>query len=392
MEIYDRNAAGYTMNCSIWYVYEPKAKHSCGCVFWETCIEKWVMTCIKTRNLEGQDPVPCLSNAWRDGITFEDLQKVWSKKAMIAICEGYNESYFTNTSDISRCPKGDCNYAGFIKVGACRDNLQCKKCNYEWRDHANLTICEKVSQSVKNILTFNPESFNYLTKVMWSTPCPGCGMFIQKAEGWAHMVWQYCKYEFCWIWLGHYPGYVHRNGDICGIRKIMSVGFMIAAITLWFIYFMYQNNYASFFLKLIMKSIFKFVFANLAVISIFANLGFSLSYSEKVRNGYYYSAWDQFIVYLLAALTMVWPMVWGYCMYSAWFSDFWCFVPWWPIVEAAAILGICLLGLAIYLVIVIVYFLILKPLVFLFKLGVNGFRKVASICRRDGSKSHLKSN
>ena len=39
-----------------------------------------------------------------------------------------------------------------------------------------------------------------------------------------------CRYEFCWICLGEYPGYVHSsmdNGEVCGQRQIVLAIFYV---------------------------------------------------------------------------------------------------------------------------------------------------------------------
>ena len=99
------------------------------------------------------------------------------------VLEAYNDNYFSYTADISKCPKENCQFAGFIKLEACRENLQCAKCKHEWRDHAQMNTTEKIYMSIRNTMRFNPESFNYLNKVMWTCLCPQCDMPIHKLEG-----------------------------------------------------------------------------------------------------------------------------------------------------------------------------------------------------------------
>ena len=362
--------------CYICYARPSTITHgSCRGKFWNDCIENWAITSIKARNLDGQDPVPWLQNSCQDGICYTELQSCLSTESLNRINETYNENYFTKTQDISRCPKENCNSAGFIKLGACRDNIQCGKCMFEWRDHAHLTVCEKTSKAIRNTLSLNPESFNYLNKVLWSIPCPQCGMFIQKDQGCAHMVWQYCKYEFCWIWLGHYPGYVHRNGDICGVRKFMSVGFTLIALLMMFIYMLYSNTYASFAVKFASKTFGKWLVANLAALSILLNLGFSLSYAEKVRYGYYNSGWDRFCVYFLAVLIVVWPMIWSSGMYFAYYSENFSFLPMWPIYELCLVLAVILVILALFLGACACYFLVFLPSIWICKQIGKAFYK-----------------
>jgi len=51
----------------------------------------------------------------------------------------------------------------------------------------------------------------------------------------------------------------------------------------------YSNTWAAYIIKLCLKGVGKFVLSNGYALTILLNLAFSLSYAEKVRNGYYYS-------------------------------------------------------------------------------------------------------
>jgi len=95
-----------------------KFRHPCGCYFCEECVKNWAQTTIRARNLTDQSSIPCLSNYCQVQITFSELQKFMTKESMERINEAYNENYFSKTEDITRCPKENCGYAGFIKLGA----------------------------------------------------------------------------------------------------------------------------------------------------------------------------------------------------------------------------------------------------------------------------------
>lgn len=48
-----------------------------------------------------------------------------------------------------------------------------------------------------------------LNKILFTEPCPNCGVSIQKDEGCDHMVCAKCKHEYCWRCLGPYSDYQH---------------------------------------------------------------------------------------------------------------------------------------------------------------------------------------
>ena len=383
--------------CYICYSNPITIKHnSCNGRFCESCILNWTLTSIKARNLDGQDPVPCLQNSCQDGVCYTEFQKIMSKDNLRQINECYNENYYTKSADITRCPKEGCEYAGFIKLEACTDKIQWRKCEYEWKDHAHQTTWEKVKLSLKNTFRFSPESFNYLNKVMWSNPCPQCGMFIEKLDGCAHMVWQYCKYEFWWICLGHYPGYVHKGGEICGIRKVISIGFALMAFTMMFIYSMYVNNFVCQIIWFFSKSIFKFLFCNAACLSILFNLVFSMIYAEKVRNGYYYNCWEKFSMLLSGFLVVVWPMIWSYSMYLSYYSEGYSFIIMWPIYEVCALIGFFLVVLALILSYIILYHVVYQPAKYLIgkvKFSCRSVKgRLVNMCKRQDKKQGKKNN
>lgn len=119
------------------------------------------------------------------------------------------QHYLTNAEDVSKCPKGDCKYSGYLPQGYCRDNLQCKKCSTEWVDPSNFSNLQKFLIELKNLGSFNSSHFTYLRNLLLEEPCPKCGVMIQKNGGCEHMVCGRCKYEFCWLCLGPYFNYHH---------------------------------------------------------------------------------------------------------------------------------------------------------------------------------------
>jgi hypothetical protein len=284
--------------------------------------------------------------------------------------EAYNDNYFVKTEDIARCPKEGCDFAGFIELKSCRANIKCGKCEFEWRDHAHLTVFEKVAKSVKEVMRFNSESLNYFNEVMSSNPCPQCNMKIYKVDGCAHMVCQKCKYEFCWICMGHYPSYVHSEQTFCGMRMAMFVTLIVFAVLMTFSYSLYADTYVSHLQRAFLRGVGKFVIANLYGLSIFLNLGFALSYSQKVNGGYYGDC-ESCKLYTLAILVMTYPMAWLGLMYYFYTSQLLGFIPTFLFYEVAG-LFIGIVGiLCLFLGGCALYFLAFLPLRYLFRKALN---------------------
>jgi hypothetical protein len=174
-----------------------------------------------------------------------------------------------------------------------------------------MTNVEKVSKSIKETMRFNPDSLSYANEVFYSSPCPQCDMKIYKIDGCDHMVCQKCKFEFCWLCLGHYPGYVHSGVDtICGLRPIMKGVNCIMMFIMLFSYFLYTSTYVSYLLKIFLTVTLKLVFANLFATSLLLTLVFSHIYILKY-NRYYGNSLETFTMCGFAALIMAWPMVWA---------------------------------------------------------------------------------
>lgn len=77
-------------------------------------------------------------------------------------------------------------------------------------------------------MQFKSQLFSYLNEILTGCSCPKWGLAIYKLGGCAHMVWQKCRYKFCWDWLGHFPWYSHAELTFCTIRKVIT--FMMTCI------------------------------------------------------------------------------------------------------------------------------------------------------------------
>ena len=218
------------MPCSIWYTNNTFWKHSCQSYVCNLWIQIWVITRITSDKLIGMEPIPCLQQKWNDSIFFSEMQDCLSTEQMDKVWKAYNDNYISVTKDIVRWPRSGCSFAGIMPINKCLDPFQCPDWGYKWRDHDQLTRSELAAKSFSSLISLNPDSLNYLRKLLLNNACPSWGMSIEKLEGCSHMMCQQWRYEFCWDWLGHFAGYMHEKGQICWLRKI----FLRIIIFIWF--------------------------------------------------------------------------------------------------------------------------------------------------------------
>lgn len=222
--------------CSICFQNTTHWQHSWKFYVCNVCIQIWVVTRITTDQLTGQEPIPCLQPKCNDYIFFSEMQEWLSSEQMDKVCKAYNDNYISSTMDIVRCPRSGCSFAGIMSKNTWKRPFSCPAWEYEWRDHAQLSRSELAVKSLANVMELNPESFNYINKLLYSHACPSCHMTISKTEGWNHMMCRQCQYEFCWECLAHYPGYVHDPHAICCLRKNIFRVLLLIPILLWMLY------------------------------------------------------------------------------------------------------------------------------------------------------------
>ena len=133
--------------------------------------------------------------------------------------------YVINCEDTRACPNAKCNYYGLVQIDQyterieCDKPLQCPECQTEWCDPLQQVTrgASLIGKFIRLKKTWQQTATN-LRELLISEPCPNCGSMIQKNGGCKHMVCYKCKYEFCWLCLGHYKRYRHDPGmeKYCG--------------------------------------------------------------------------------------------------------------------------------------------------------------------------------
>jgi len=216
--------------------------------------------------------VPCPNNECSHFLTHKAVFNYIGAKNFEEVNEQYTNLYIDNTDDWRRCPSKGCAYAGSIETKPCSDDLECNKWGFTWREYEQMSTCQKMIRNVKNLFNWESETLSYMNEVVTGSQCPQWGITILKEDGWKHMICQKCKYEFCWIWLGHYPGYKHTENTFCPIRKLITyLSLAIGFIAIYFkliISFSFLSILQSLILSIMYYPFYYFLFPNFILFSL----------------------------------------------------------------------------------------------------------------------------
>ena len=139
-------------------------------------------------------------------------------------------------------------------------------------------------------------------------------------------VWQECKLEFCWICLGRYPGYVHQNDTICGVRRMVTTIMLMMWVFFVASYSLYTDLWFALLIKWAFRTIGKFILANIIGLAILLTFPLSFGFVSWM-NSYSYSLWDSFCKFFTGTMVIFYPMGWGFTMYFSYYSSTFSFIP-----------------------------------------------------------------
>ena len=365
----------------VWYYSYVQAPICCGTYVWVPCLISWARNRIIHDRIRGEVNIPCPNYQWHQSLMPFDLINIIGIKEFEKINDLYTDLYITNTDDMRKCPNEKWNYAGFILLESCNQPLKCIECNTTWRDYAQMTKFRKWIKSVKETINFKSETFSYINEVLTGSPWPKCGMVIWKDGGWDHMVCQKCKFEFCWLCLGHYPGYRHTEMTFWPIRKMISVLMTI------YLFIALDLKICTIFPKLgYFQSSFLYWIGYIIPPNIFG-LWFFFEFaligicSDWFRD--WANSWQKMFRIPWVLAWIAYPIAYFYLWYKMWWSDHWCFmikvIFYEVIVIACLFFGFWLCYFLIYLFIAFIFPFIWKIVMAVYTKIAFVFNKIMSV-------------
>ena len=295
-----------------------------GTYVWVNCLTSWAKNRIIHDRIRGEVNIPCPNYQWHQSLMPFDLINIIGIKEFEKVNEIYTDLYITNSEDMRKCPNEKCNYAGFILLQPWHHPLKWPECNYSWRDYAQLGKYQRWLKSIKDTANFKSETFSYMNEVLTGSPCPKCGLVIWKDGGCNHMVCQKWKFEFCWLWLGHYPGYRHTENTFCPIRKFITFlmwMYLFMAIDLKFSSIFPMVGYLQ---TCALYWIWYIIPPNIFGLCFFIEFGLIGWWTDFFR--YSTSCWQKCMKICLGILCIIYPIAYFYLWYKMWLSEYWWFM------------------------------------------------------------------
>eukprot|EP00347_Sterkiella_histriomuscorum_P008600 403344473 len=100
----------------------------------------------------------------------------------------------------------------------------CDGCGFKWIDDDILNYIRKRNplSSIKQEIQIKLNQFH---NVIFNQPCPGCGTYISKDAGCAHMKCSKCQHEFCWHCMSLYKDQQHSQEfeKVCPSKQVVEV-------------------------------------------------------------------------------------------------------------------------------------------------------------------------
>jgi hypothetical protein len=136
------------------------------------------------------------------------------------------QKYITTSSDVQKCPKENCNYAG-IYNNDCTD-YECDACYFKWSNKVEYNFLSSIYKKdyFKEFMLNDLSDFHIK---FFSRPCYHCGKYVSKTNGCDHITCV-CKGEFCYLCLSNWND--HKQLDCYMKRDVMF-------LTIFFLIFIF---------------------------------------------------------------------------------------------------------------------------------------------------------
>ena len=177
----------------------------CGHVCCTQCWTNYFKTLITDAKVE---QIKCIDHECKEEVPEEFLFKfIQNDKKLTGKYEKFKKrALIINDPNKKQCPKPDCE--SYLEKSKKTNYVKCKNghqfCFECLRPPHGSSSCDQLLE--KDFLKWKK---NRVVK-----KCPRCHIFTEKNEGCNHMTCTSCKYQWCWLCLGHYS-YGHYASGAC---------------------------------------------------------------------------------------------------------------------------------------------------------------------------------
>lgn len=183
--------------CIICQTHRTIPHLNCNCKICLECLSYWLIQ-INSGNLSITElKYTCPNHIC--GKELLNISGILQSETIMKLNEIALNKYLINSNSIAKCPKKDCNYAGFFNVNeSCNWPNICDLCNEEFIIDIINPECKGILELLKKAIS---EEFTNFNIKLTSRPCPKCKANIYKTLGCDLMGCSQCKHEFCWYCL-----------------------------------------------------------------------------------------------------------------------------------------------------------------------------------------------
>lgn len=160
------------------------------CHFCHSCLYEWLKVHVNDQNLTLDDEIPikCPSSTCQNSkslaVYYDNLSQVHKN----ALNDAFLLKFFAARKEYLRCPRPNCQYAGFISNRNCQSPFICQCCGLEWRN-------PQIQVSSDSLWA---ETKTFLLKEFTAKRCPQCRIYISKDAGCNLMRCTVCNSSFNW--------------------------------------------------------------------------------------------------------------------------------------------------------------------------------------------------
>jgi hypothetical protein len=205
--------------------YSTEFAIECKCQICLDCFTEWIITNNKDTKYLNEEFYTCPNYNCKKKIDKEWIIENIGSENINKLNEILFQKYLTTTSDVLKCPREGCNYAGIYNKN-CND-YECSECDYKWCNKTDYNLLSSIFKKdiIKDFIVNDLSDF-YVKMI--SRPCYHCGKYVSKTSGCDHITCV-CKGEFCYMCLGNW--YEHKQNQCYSKRDSSLLHFLFLFIS-----------------------------------------------------------------------------------------------------------------------------------------------------------------